>query len=550
MLGLLRIAGLAALLCWGAAPAAAQPRDTVTIGMAQFPPDMHPYITNTSIKEYVANAARRTMTGFDRDGTVICRICTEVPSLANGRAKVVTRPDGTQGMEVRFTLLPDLFWADGAPVTARDVAFSFEVGQAFSPSPTVDKVEAASAQDVVIHLKRVRYDFDRSAPMPLPEHIEGPIFRGAANPLDYGQKSAFNRRPEEAGLWFGPYRIARFKPNESVTLVPNPHWKGSKPRFREVTMRLVENTSALQANLLSGDVDLVAPGNLGLTLDQVNAMSKSQASRFDFTFIPSFTSYEHLALNLDNPLLADRRVRQAMAMAIDRKTLVARLFENKQDVADSFKHPTQFGWDDSVRRWPYDPRAARALLAEAGFKPGPDGILVNPAGERLSIDLVTTSGNRMRELVQQVLQTQYKAIGIEIVVKNEPARVMFGESLRKRSYKGAVMFMSDPPMDYVPIYVFHSEWIPTAANNWTGQNYMGFRNPGMDEALDAAWAELDPARRKALWKRILDIAAEEVPEVNLFFGAQAIVTPKWITGVVQHERFGSPTTWIEDWATK
>ena len=155
-----------------------------------------------------------------------------------------------------------------------------------------------------------------------------------------------------------------------------------------------------------------------------------------------------------------------------------------------------------------------------------------------------------RELVQQVLQTQYKAIGIEIVVKNEPARVMFGESLRKRSYKGAVMFMSDPPMDYVPIYVFHSEWIPTAANNWTGQNYMGFRSAGMDEALDAAWAELDPARRKALWKRILDIAAEEVPEVNLFFGAQAIVTPKWITGVVQPDRFGSPTTWIEDWTAR
>jgi len=113
-----------------------------------------------------------------------------------------------------------------------------------------------------------------------------------------------------------------------------------------------------------------------------------------------------------------------------------------------------------------------------------------------------------------------------------------------------VMFMSDPPMDYVPIYAFHSDWVPRAENNWTGQNYTGLRNPAMDAALDAAWAELDPARRKALWKKILDITAEEVPEVNLFFGAQAVVTPKWITGVVQPARFGSPTTWIEDWAAK
>ena len=542
--------GFLAIIALAAAatlPAKAQPRDTLTIGMAQFPPDMHPYITNTSIKEYVANTARRNMTGFNRDGTVICLICTEVPSLANGRAKVVTRPDGSQGMEVRFTLQPGLTWADGTPVKASDVAFSFQVSQAFSPSPTVDRVEAPTAHDVLIHLKRVRYDFDRSAFQPLPEHIEGPIFRAAATPLEYGQKSAYNRRPDEPGLWFGPYRIAAFKPNESVTLLPNPHWKGTAPRFKQVNMRLIENTSALQANLLAGDVDLVAPGNLGLTLDQVVAMSKTQAARFDFAFIPSVTAYEHLALNLDNPLLADRRVRQAMAMAVDRKTLVARLFENKQDIADSFKHPTQFGWDDSVKRWPYDPKAARALLADAGFKPGPDGILLNAAGERLSIDLVTTAGNRMRELVQQVLQTQYKAIGIEMVVKTEPARLMFGETLRKRSYRGAVMFMSDPPMDNVPIYVFHSDWIPRAENNWTGQNYMGWRNPAMDTALDAAWAELDPVRRKALWKSILDITAEEVPEVNLFFGAQTNTTPKWLTGVAEPTRFGSPTIWIENW---
>ena len=160
---------------------------------------------------------------------------------------------------------------------------------------------------------------------------------------------------------------------------------------------------------------------------------------------------------------------------------------------------------------------------------------------------MTTAGNRSRELVQQVLQTQYKAIGIEMVVKTEPARLLLGESLRKRSYRGAAMFMSTPAMDNIPIFVFHSDWIPRAENNWTGQNYMGFRNPAMDQALDAAWAELDPVRRKALWKRILDVAAEEVPEVNLFFGAEALVTPKWITGVVQPSRFGSATIWIENW---
>ena len=523
------------------------PHTELTVGMTQFPPDMHPYITNTSIKDYIAGAVRRPMVAFSAAGEVICLLCTEVPSLANGRAKVVDRPDGGKGMEVLFTLKPDLFWGDGVPVTAADVAFSFTVSQAFLPSPVVEAVEVVDPRTVRTRLKRVVYDFDRQIYLPLPEHIEGPIFRAAANAMDYGQKSAINRHPELPGLWFGSYRIAEFRPNESVTLTPNPFWKGPAPHFQKLTMRLVENTAALQANLLAGDVDLVAQGNLGITLDQVNALAKTAADKFDIAFVPAVTSYEHLALNTDVKLLADKRVRQAMAMAIDRKTIIAKLFEGRLQIADSFMHPSLANWDKSVKTWPYDPKAARAKLAEAGFKPGPDGILLSPTGERFSIDFVTTAGNRIRELVQQVLQTEFKAVGIELVVKNTPPRVFFGETVRTRDFKGMVMFQSDPPMDWVPVPYFHSTYIPRAENNWSGINYSGLANPTLDAALDAAQGELDPVKRKALWKTILDITADEQAEIDLYFATSAVLTPKWLTGVRNPERFGVVTLWVEDW---
>lgn len=534
-----------------ATPVCAQPHTELTIGMTQFPPDMHPYITNTSIKDYIAGAVRRPMTGFTAAGEVVCVLCTEVPSLANGRARLVDQADGSQGMEVRFTLKPDLFWGDGVPITAADVAFAFTVSQSFQPSATVDAVEADGPRDVRVHLKRVTYQFDRDfgpyTYMPLPEHIEGPIFRAAANALDYGQKSAINRHPEMPGLWSGPYLIGEFRPNEAVTLVPNPFWKGARPHFRKVTMRLVENTAALQANLLAGDVDLVAQGNLGITLDQVNALAKSAADKFDIEYVPAVTSYEHLALNTNLKLLGDKRVRQAMAMAIDRKTIIAKLFEGRLQIADSFMHPSLANWDKSVKTWPYDPKAARAKLAEAGFKPGPDGILLSPDGDRFSLDFVTTAGNRIRELVQQVLQSEFKAVGIELVVKNVPPRVFFGETVRKRDFKGMVMFQSDPPLDWVPAAYFHSRFIPSAENNWSGINYSGLANPDLDAALDAAVAELDPVKRKALWKTILDITADEQAEIDLYFATSAVLTPKWLTGVRNTERFGVPTLWLEDW---
>jgi peptide/nickel transport system substrate-binding protein len=294
-------------------------------------------------------------------------------------------------------------------------------------------------------------------------------------------------------------------------------------------------------------VDTVASGNLGLTLDQIIALTKTQAARFDFTFIPSVASYEHLAVQTENRLLADKRVRQAMSMAIDKKTIVAKLFDNRFEVANSFKHPSQFGWDNSVRTWPFDPKAARALLAEAGFKPGPDGILVSPDGTKFSVDLVSTAGNRTRELVEQVIQTSMKAIGIDIVIKNEPARVMFGETLRKRSFTGLVLFQTDAPLDFVPYTYFSSDYIPRAENNFAGLNYMGWAEPAMDQALKAARAELDPAKRRVLWKSILDVAADGVPEINLYFPAQGIITPKWMTGLINEKRWGNITLWAEEW---
>lgn len=544
---------IAALLCAALALATTQaraqtpPRDSITIGMAQFPPDMHPFITNTSIKDVIMATSRRVMTGFSADGRVVCMLCTEVPSLANNRARIIHRPDGTDGMEVDFTLRDDLFWADGVPVTAADSVFAFEVGRLFSPPQVVEAATALDAHTVRFTLKSAVYDFDRVAYAPIAEHIEGPILKAAKDPLDYGQHSAFNRHPEEPGLWNGPYRIAEFRPNDQVVLVPNPYWKQQKPYFQKITFRLVENTAALQANLLSGDVDTVGPGNLGLTLDQIIPLTKTQAARFDFTFIPSVASWEHLAVQTENKLLADKRVRQAMAMAIDRKTITAKLFDNRFEPAYSFKHPTQFGWDPSVKTLSYNPKAARDLLAQAGFKPGPDGILLSPDGTRFSIDLTTTAGNRVRELVEQVLQNSMKSIGIEIVIKNEPARVMFGETLRHRSFTGLVEFQQDAPLDAVPITYYATAYIPTADNAWSGLNYMGWSNKEMDEALVAARAELDPEKRRILWKKILDITADEMPEIYLYFPATAIVTPKWMTGMVNPNRWGSTTNWIEDW---
>jgi peptide/nickel transport system substrate-binding protein len=294
----------------------------------------------------------------------------------------------------------------------------------------------------------------------------------------------------------------------------------------------------------------VATGNLGLTLDQHLGMAKTHGQRFEWTFIPSVASFEHLAVRLDNKHLAQKAVRQALLMAIDRKTIVAKLFDGKFQVAQSFKHPTQLGFDPKVRSYAFDPKGARKLLADAGYVPGTDGILVHPVHGRLSLDLVSTAGNRIRELVEQVLQTQLKAIGVEIVINNEPARVMFGETLRKRSFKGLVLYQADHAIDSVPFNFFHSTFIPRAENNYTGTNYSGLADPAMDKALVEATAALDPNQRAASFKQVLAIANEELPILPLYFPTSALVTPRWMTGLHNPKRWGGVTLWIEEWRAR
>lgn len=131
---------------------------------------------------------------------------------------------------------------------------------------------------------------------------------------------------------------------------------------------------------------------------------------------------------------------------------------------------------------------------------------------------MTTAGNRSRELVQQVLQSQWRALGIDVRIRNEPARVFFGETVTKRKYSAMAMFAWISSPESVPRTTLHSSQIPTAENNWSGQNTTGFSDPRMDEIIDRIEIELDRAKRKELWRRLQHLYADELPVLRCISG--------------------------------
>ncbi len=530
----------------------AQAKDDLVIGVSQFPSSLHPDIDPEVIKAYVLDFATRPLTSFDKDWKLVCLLCTELPTIENGLAKFEDRPDGKRGMAVTFKLKPDLAWGDGQPVTAKDIAFTWKAEKdpasgvanphSWNQVAAVDVVDDHTA---VLHLDKVDYQYNQWGDI-LPAHIEQAAYEKAAGPGDYGKQTVYNRAPTTPGLYNGPFIITGYQSGSQIVLEPNPHWAGPKPGLKRIVIRAIENTAALQANLLSGDVDMIGGEGVGLTIDQVLALRKQHPDQFDYIFKPSL-NYEHIDLRKDNPIFSDVRVRRAFLLAIDRKTLTDKLFEGLQPVAATWVNPLEQNYAPDVPHYGYDLKQAKSLLAEAGWKPGPDGICRNPAGERLSVEFQTTAGNRLRELVQQVLQSQWKAACIEVTIKNEPARTLFGETLKKRTFTGMVMYAWSSAVGGLPRQTLSSAQIPSAANGYGGSNYTGFSNPTMDADIERASTELDPAKQKPIWAEMQRVYAEQLPVLPLFFRAEAHVVPKWLKGYAPTGHNGYASQWAEYW---
>lgn len=546
----------AAIFFWvvllAAQAVAAAAHTDLVIGVSSFPSMLLPPVNPEGIKSYILGFADRPMTTYDANGELVCMLCTEIPTIANGGAKLEELPDGKQGMAVTFHFRPGLTWGDGAPLGAADLAFTARVGRdpnsGFANTHTgeiVSRVDVIDPLTAVMHFSEVYYQFAEQSEL-LPAHLEQPVYEHAGGPGEYMLHSVYNTAPTNPGLYNGPYLITGDDAGTRVVLEPNPHWSGKPPYLKRIVIKTIGNTAALQTNLLSGDVDMIPGDGVGLTLDQVLALQKQYPNRFVYAYKPNL-NYTHLDLQLDNPFLADLRVRRALLMGLDRQSMVDKLMGGRVPVANSFVSPQEPMYTADVPTYPYDPARARALLAEAGWKPGDDGILRNAAGARLSLEFSTSTGVRARELLQEVMQSEWRRIGIETVIRNEPARTLFGETLKQRAFKGLVMFSWSSSIESTPRQILSSGQIPTAANNWGGSDYTDFRDATMDADIDAMERQLDPAKRRPLWAEMQRIYAEKLPVLPLFFGSEAHIWPLWLKGVVPTGHNAPTTLWAEDW---
>ncbi len=526
--------------------------NSLVVGTSQEPPTIYdPWATNnlaiaTEINGYMSAA----LVAKDNEGDVFADIATTVPTLANGGYKLNKNAKGeVTSNSVTYSIRKDAKWSDGSAITPKDFQFWLKVEQDDRvPVPSRDPWNTAKITVVDADTFTITYDppylfADQVSPGVAPSVSMASAwnaFDSSTAKLDpkTGAKaindawikfiSSFTTSRNLPKVVAGPFKPTQWRAGNSLTMVRNPNYwripKGGTDKYvQTVQYRFIPNTNTLKVNVLSGQLDALS--SVGLTFDQGIDLQRSERGKYKTFFVPSAT-WEHIDINgfsnvqkVKDLDLDDKRVRQALMYSIDRAALVKALFQGKQPVSNTFVNPISKLYKKDAKDYTFDLAKAKALFAAAGWKAGPDGVLAKN-GKKFSLNFTTTAGNTTRERVQQILQSQWKAVGVDVNIQNYPSSVVFAQDFIGGGSNGKwdmlmYAWTADPSVEKGNL--FSSTQIPTGSNGYAGQNEPGWKNAEYDNLWTQANTEFDLAQRTKLFDRMQSLWAEDVPSLPLYF---------------------------------
>src|SRR6267142_336323 len=213
--------------------------------------------------------------------------------------------------------------------------------------------------------------------------------------------------------------------------------------------------------------------------------------------------------------------------AIDKKPIMEKIWLGLAPEAESYVPPQSWAYNPKIKgRHTYDPERAKRLLDEMGWKVGADGVRVK-GGTRLSFENACTAGNKQREQIQQLLQQQWRQVGVEMKINNKPAAVLFGDFYRMSKFETIVIGMamgSDPEHSFR----LHSKYIP--AKGGMGRNSVASESPEIDRLLEAGVRDIDREKRKKAYSRLQEVYADELPYLPIFHYVNIRGTRKGMQG--------------------
>jgi peptide/nickel transport system substrate-binding protein len=312
----------------------------------------------------------------------------------------------------------------------------------------------------------------------------------------------------------GPFLLKRWRPGEELLLVANPSYYGHRPRLDWIEFRILANTTTRLLEMKKGEVDLLqncVPAYAVKFMERIPGVEVVQK--------PGIT-YQYLGYNLLDPILRHKEVRQAIALAIDRKAIIAHTLKGLAVKADGvILSPYNWAYEGAVHKYAYDPERARELLDAAGF-PDPDG-----DGPRMRFTLSYKTSTDMEALeIAQIIKGYLKEVGIGLEVRSFEWGTFFDDIMKGnfQIYSLRWIGVVDPDIFY---YLFHSSSVPP-----NGANRGRYDNVEVDRLLEQSRRTCNKALRKGIYSRIQKILAEDAVYSSLWYRDNLVVIKKGFSG--------------------
>jgi peptide/nickel transport system substrate-binding protein len=388
-----------------------------------------------------------------------------------------------------FHLHPGVRFHDGRPLTSADVKATFDfIMNPANQSPkrggfkVVSSIEAPDPETVIFHLKSAYASLLFN------------LIPSAVGIVPANAASDFSRHP----IGSGPFRFVSQRQDDEVGIERNPDYFRGAPALARVRFRVVPDAIVRALELRKGSADLEMSS---LSADMIPILVRQPA--LSITERPG-TNFAYLGINLTDPLLEHREVRQALAFATDREALIQYLLHGQARIASGILPPNHWAYESNVAQYPYDLARAESLLDAAGFPRKADGM-------RFHLILKSSTEEQAR-LVGAALQQQWRKAGIDLEIRPLELATLFSDAAKgnfQLTYLKWVGANNDPD---VFDFVFSSKRFPP-----DGANRGHFRDARIDALTDQIRGEMDREKRKAECSEVQKILAEEVPYVPLWF---------------------------------
>jgi microcin C transport system substrate-binding protein len=447
-----------------------------------------------------------------------------------------------------FHIDPRAKWSDGVPVTADDFLFFYDVMMNPKNLTSIFRVELKRFNRPVVKDKQTlemtantvhwaNFVVAGNTMTALPKHVwEGKDF----NTLNY-----------DIPVVSGPYKISEVKKDRSLTLSRRTDWWGrvkkynqSKYNFDHLKYRFMEDQTKVLETFKKGEIDFYVVGTASIWAEKTrfDQVQKGWVAR-QRIYNPQPKSFSGFAMNMRKPIFQDIRVREALSYLINRKQMLEKLMFNQYMAINSYFpdfYPGNINPDLPIR--PYDPKKARELLAQAGWKPGPDGVLVKD-GVRFEISFLTAMGD-MRH--HNVVLEDLKSVGISARIDQASQSTV---SKRMDNHEFDMYWggwQSDRLRDP------EGMWLSTTADEASSNNYPGLKDKLVDSLIEAQKTEMDLDKRNAICRKIDARLMELTPYALLWIGDNDRILywnrygmPKYVFDKYRDNRC-VPIYWYED----